>query len=39
MNITQETVTYEEFQTSKQNGEKEQLTIGTLVTGQLFRIF
>ena len=39
MDITQETVTYLEFQTRKRNGEKEQLTIGTLVTGQLFRIF
>ena len=28
-----------EFQTRKRNGGKEQLTIGTLVTGQLFRIF
>ena len=39
MNIAQETVTYLEFQTRKRNGEKEQLTLGTLVTGQLFRIF
>ena len=39
MDITQETVTYLEFQIRKRKGEKEQLTIGTLVTGQLFRIF
>ena len=39
MDITQETVTYLEFQTQKQNVEEGQLTIGTLVTGQLFRIF
>ena len=39
MDKTQETVTYLEFQTRKRNGEKEQLTIGTVVTGQLFRIF
>ena len=35
MDITQETVTYLEFKTRKRHGAKEQLTIGTLVTGQL----
>ena len=39
MDMKQETVTYLEFQTRKRNGEKEQLTLGTLVTGQLLRIF
>ena len=38
MDITQETVTQMEFQTQKRDREKQQLTIGTLVTGQLFRI-
>ena len=34
---TQETVTYLEFKTRKRrHGAKEQLTIGTLVTGQLY---
>ena len=38
MDTTQELL-YLEFQTRKRNGEKEQLTVGTLVTGQLFQIF
>ena len=39
VSLTQETVTYLEFQTRKRNSEKEQLTIGTLVTGRLCQIF